>query len=159
MMYRGLLLSLLSAAVIFKVDNSSWFYSFFRQDLFVLEELDLIILSHQLQPPLYCAVSAVLLYLYTIPYQRPYVHSNSSPGANAVPHSYLKDLRFKDSFSSCILNSGTNHEANSQAIIGWAKVPPDFPCFEMIPVAFVWSIHNLGVRVKDAAFFLSSSSL
>ena len=46
-----------------------------------------------------------------------------------------------------------------QAIIGWAKVPPDFPCFEMIPVAFVWSIHNLGVRVKDAAFFLASSSL
>ena len=64
MMYRGLLLSLLSAAVIFKVDNSSWFYSFFRQDLFVLEELDLIILSHQLQPPLYCAVLAILLPLY-----------------------------------------------------------------------------------------------
>lgn len=159
MMYRGLLLSLLSAAVIFKVDNSSWFYSFFRQDLFVLEAG-----SYHFVPPV--PASSLLrcfggstAFIYTIPHQRPCVHSNSSPGANAVPYSYLKYPRFKDSFSSCILNSGTSHEANSQAIIGWAKVPPDFPCFEMIPVAFVCSIHNLGVRVKDANFFFSSSSL
>lgn len=64
MMYRGLLLSLLSAVVIFKVDNSSRFYSFFRRDLFVLEELNRIISSHQFQSPLYYAVLAVLLLLY-----------------------------------------------------------------------------------------------
>ena len=35
-----------------------------------------------------------------------------------------------DNLSNCILNSGAIHEANSQAIIGWANVPPFFPCLE-----------------------------
>ena len=60
--------------------------------------------------------------------------------------------------SNCILNSGAIHEANSQAIIGWANVPPFFPCLETMPIAFVWSIHNFGVNVNEAFFFLFESS-
>lgn len=39
--------------------------------------------------------------------------------------------------SSNILNSGVSQEANSQAMIGCAKVPPDFPCLDTMPIAFV----------------------
>ena len=60
--------------------------------------------------------------------------------------------------SNCILNSGAIHEANSQAIIGWANVPPFFPCLETMPIDFVWSIHNFGVNVNEAFFFLFESS-
>ena len=72
---------------------------------------------------------------------------------------YDRDARPKDKFSNNILNSGVSHEANSHAIIGWAKVPPDFPCLDTMPIAFVWLIHSFGVRVKDVAFFFSKSSL
>lgn len=43
-------------------------------------------------------------------------------------NSYDSETRPKDNLSNSILNSGVSHEANSQAMIGWAKVPPDFPC-------------------------------
>ena len=65
----------------------------------------------------------------------------------------------KDNFSNSILNSGATQEANSQAIMGWAKVPPNFPCLETIPIAFVRLIQSLGVNVNEAAFFFSSSSM
>ena len=63
-----------------------------------------------------------------------------------------------DNLSNCILNSGAIHEANSQAIIGWASVPPPLPGLETKPIAFVCSTHSFGVSVNEAAFFLLERS-
>ena len=63
-----------------------------------------------------------------------------------------------DNLSNCILNSGAIHEANSQAIIGWANVPPFFFFFFTMPIDFVWSILYFGVNVNEAFFFLFDSS-
>ena len=77
-----------------------------------------------------------------------------------IKHCYqLNFVLFSDNFSNSILNSGAIHEANSQAIIGWANVPPDLPCLETILIAFVCSIHNFGVNVKEAVFFFSNNSI
>ena len=64
-----------------------------------------------------------------------------------------------DNFSNSILNSGDIHDANSQPIIGCANVPPPLPCLEVIPIAFVFSIHSFGVKVNEAVFFFSKSSM
>ena len=55
--------------------------------------------------------------------------------------------------------SGDIHDANSQPIIGCANVPPPLPCLEAIPIAFVFSIHSFGVKVNEAVFFFSKSSM
>ena len=46
------------------------------------------------------------------------------------------------------MNSALIHEANSNAISFCAKVPPPRPCLEIIPIAFVDSIHLEGDNVK-----------
>ena len=72
---------------------------------------------------------------------------------------YSNCCLFSDNFNNSILNSGVSHEANLQAIIGCTKVPPDLPCLENMPIAFVLSIHSFGVSVNEAVFFFSSSSI
>ena len=46
------------------------------------------------------------------------------------------------------LNSGLSQVPNSKAMSLWAKVPPYRPGLDIIPIALVFSIHCLGVRVK-----------
>jgi hypothetical protein len=49
------------------------------------------------------------------------------------------------------LNSAETQKANSKAIFLFAKLPPDLPDFEIIPIAFVLTIHFFGDRVKEFA--------
>jgi len=46
------------------------------------------------------------------------------------------------------LNCGEIHEANSNAISLWAKVPPPRPDVERMPIAPVFSIHFCGESTK-----------
>src|SRR3989338_496908 len=50
--------------------------------------------------------------------------------------------------------------ANSNAMSLCAKVPPYLPDFEIIPLAFVFSIHRFAVRLKlfNHACFLNTSN-
>ena len=59
------------------------------------------------------------------------------------------------------LNSGDTHEANSKAMSLCAYVPPYLPDLDIIPIAFVASIHFCGERVKafaPASFLKESNS-
>jgi hypothetical protein len=53
-----------------------------------------------------------------------------------------------NSFIKYNLNSTEIQEANSKAISLCAYVPPYLPLFEIIPLALVFSIHCLGVKIK-----------
>ena len=62
------------------------------------------------------------------------------------------------------LNSASFYISKSQAINGCAIVPPLLPCLDIIPIAFVRSIHFFGVKVNcgvlaSTVIFRKASSL
>lgn len=71
----------------------------------------------------------------------------------------LMDFEEVLSFAFLRLNSALIHVANSKAISLCANVPPPRPFFEIIPTAYVVSIHRCGVKEKllRPALFLNPS--